>query len=136
VGSSEEKWDSLIFRPSTPTLSPGEAIESLHEAAAIRRPYAMSITSNGDSVPVPSSSRGVRAPLQIRAALDEMGEGLGVIQKDSVIGHFLVVRLKRSEGLGIGNQLKDAGNGCGIVDGDTFVILVSGCEDPQFSGAR
>src|ERR1700694_4182782 len=48
----------------------------------------------------------VRAPLQVGAVLDEIAEGRGVVQKDAVLSHFLVVGLERFEGFRLRNKLK------------------------------
>jgi len=40
---------------------------------------------------------------QVSTARDEIGERLGVIQKNAFVGHFLVVRFKRFEAVSIGD---------------------------------
>jgi hypothetical protein len=48
---------------------------------------------------------GVRPPLQIGATLNEIGEGFGIVQKNAVVRHFLVVRLEHFLRLRTRNEL-------------------------------
>src|SRR5262249_47430533 len=74
------------------------------------------------SRPRPHAGLRIRAPLQIGAALYELVEGFGIVQKDPVVGHLLVVRIECPHCLPVGDELQGAGYRGGVVDPIAFPI--------------
>jgi hypothetical protein len=71
---------------------------------------------------------GVGLPRQIGATFHQIGERLGVVEKNAIVRHFLVIRFKRFQRLVTGNELQIAGNGRGVVDRIAGCVL--GSEEP------